>query len=86
MKMSMTTFDKREFNRDTSRAKKAAEKGPVVITDRGKPAHVLLNVEDYRRLAGDRRNIAELLALPGSENIELPIPDRREYPRKANLA
>ncbi|MXZ33063.1 MAG: hypothetical protein F4Z20_06895 [Gammaproteobacteria bacterium] len=35
---------------------------------------------------GDRRNIAELLALPGSENIELPIPDRREYPRKANLA
>lgn len=86
MKMSMTTLTSRKFNRDTSRAKKAAEKGPVVITDRGKPAHVLLNVEDYRRLTGDRRNIAELLALPGSENIELPIPDRREYPREANLA
>lgn len=84
--MSITTLTSREFNRDTSRAKKATEVGPVVITVRGKPAHVLLKMEDYQRLVGDRRNIAELLALPGSESIELPIPDRREYPRQANLA
>jgi hypothetical protein len=30
------------FNQDTSGAKKAAERGPVYITDRGRPAHVLL--------------------------------------------
>ena len=83
--MSITTLTSREFNRDTSRAKKAAEMGPVVITDRGRPAHVLLKIEDYQSLAGERRNIAELLALPGSEDIELPILDRREFPRQANL-
>ena len=86
MEVSITTLTSREFNRDTGRAKKAAEKGPVVITDRGKPAHVLLKIKDYQRLTGGQRNIAELLALPGTESIELPIPDQREYPRQADLA
>ncbi len=36
-----TRISSREFNQDTSKAKKAAEKGPVYITDRGRPAHVL---------------------------------------------
>ncbi|AAW59752.1 hypothetical protein GOX2688 (plasmid) [Gluconobacter oxydans 621H] len=48
--MTVTTFSSREFNQDTSRAKKAAVEGPVFITDRGKPAHVLLSIDDYRRL------------------------------------
>ncbi|MCF9010316.1 type II toxin-antitoxin system Phd/YefM family antitoxin, partial [Pseudomonas carnis] len=38
--MTITTISSREFNQDTSGAKKAARKGPVFITDRGKPAHV----------------------------------------------
>ena len=49
--MMTVTMSSREFNQDTSRAKKAASKGPVFITDRGRPAHVLLTIEDYRRLA-----------------------------------
>ncbi len=76
--MSITTLTSREFNRDTGRAKKAADTGPVVITDRGRPAHVLLRIEDYRRLVGGRRSIVELLALPGSEDIEPPIPSRSD--------
>jgi prevent-host-death family protein len=52
--MGITTFSSREFNQDASRAKKAANKGPVFITDRGKPAHVLLTIEEYRRLRGER--------------------------------
>ena len=52
--MGVTTFSSREFNQDASRAKKAARGGPVFITDRGKPAHVLLTIEDYRRLRGER--------------------------------
>lgn len=47
-----TTVTSREFNQDSSGAKKAAQKGPVFITDRGRPAHVLLSMEDYERLAG----------------------------------
>ena len=51
--MGITTFSSREFNQDASRAKKAARGGPVFITDRGKPAHVLLTIEEYRRLRGE---------------------------------
>ena len=36
--MAVTTFSSREFNQYVSEAKKAAESGPVFITDRGKPA------------------------------------------------
>ena len=60
--MAATTISSREFNQDTSRAKKAAARGPVFITDRGKPAHVLLSIEAYRHLVGKSDTIADLLA------------------------
>jgi prevent-host-death family protein len=68
------TISSREFNQHTSRAKRAANKGPVIITDRGKPAYVLLNHEAYRRLAGGKKSIADLLAMPGGEDIEFDPP------------
>lgn len=70
--MAVTTMTSREFNQDVSKAKRAADRGPVFITDRGHPAHVLLTVEEYRRLAGRQPSVGELLALPGAEDIELP--------------
>jgi prevent-host-death family protein len=84
--MPITTISSREFNQDTSRAKKAAAEGPVFITDRGKPAHVLLSIDDYRRLAGQRRNIADLLAIPGPADLELDIPPRTERARPVDLS
>jgi prevent-host-death family protein len=63
--MNVTTLTSREFNQDASRAKKAAQYGPVFITDRGRPAHVLLTIEDYRRLTGGDMSLAEALAQPG---------------------
>ena len=72
--MTITTLSSREFNQDTSRAKKAASQGPVFITDRGKPAHVLLSIEDYQRITCGRRKIADALATPGLENIEFDPP------------
>src|SRR3546814_13054913 len=63
--MTITTLTSRQFNQDAGGAKKAAERGPVIITDRGKPAHVLLGIQEYRRLIGSRRKIADLLAMPG---------------------
>lgn len=68
--MSITTLSSREFNHDLGRAKKAAKDGPVFITDRGKPAHVLLSFEEYQLLTKQRRNIADALAMPGVEDIE----------------
>jgi prevent-host-death family protein len=72
--MTITTFSSREFNQDVTRAKKAARQGPVFITDRGRPAHVLLTIEEYQRLTGSRATIVELLALPGEADIEFEPP------------
>jgi prevent-host-death family protein len=83
--MAVTTMTSREFNQDSGRAKKAAERGPVFITDRGKTAHVLLTIEEYRRLSGKRPKIADLLAMPGLEDVDLPIPDRQDRPRSVDL-
>ena len=84
--MPITTLSSREFNQDTGRAKKAAAEGPVFITDRGRAAHVLLSIDDYRRLAGQRRNIADLLAMPGLADVELDIPPRTERARPVDLS
>jgi PHD/YefM family antitoxin component YafN of YafNO toxin-antitoxin module len=50
--MTVTTLSSRAFNQDTSAAKKAANRGPVIITDRGRPTHVLLIFKSYRALTG----------------------------------
>lgn len=72
--MTITTLTSRELNQDVTRAKKATRSGPVFITDRGKPAHVLLSFEDYQRLTNQRRNIADALAMPGVADIEFEPP------------
>jgi prevent-host-death family protein len=81
-----TTVSSREFNQDTGRAKKAAKKGPVFITDRGTPAHVLLSIEDYRKLSGSSLNIVELLGMPGVEDIAFDPPRLGEWQRPADFS
>lgn len=84
--MSITTLSSRELNQDVSRAKKAARGGPVFITDRGRPAHVLLTIEEYQRLTGSQENIIDMLGLPlGVEDIELEVPPMRDLARPADL-
>jgi prevent-host-death family protein len=84
--MPITTLSSREFNQDTSRAKKAANDGPVFITDRGKPAHVLLSIQEYQRLTACHQKIADLLAMPGMEDVELEISTLRDLPQPADLS
>lgn len=50
--MTITTVSARDFARDLAQAKRAAESGPVIVTDRGQPAYALLKIADYRRLTG----------------------------------
>jgi len=83
--VTITTLSSRELNQDVTRAKKAAKSGPVFITDRGKPAHVLLSYEEYQRLTGKRRNIVEALSMPGLSDIEVEFPRSRELPRPADF-
>ena len=60
----------RDFNRDVSAAKRAASKGPVIITDRGQPSHVLLTIEDYHRLLSDERSIVDWLSADDEIDLE----------------
>ena len=84
--MTITTLTSREFNQDTSRAKKAAKSGPVFITDRGRPAHVLLTIEEYQRVTASQSSIVDLLAMPGIADIEFePARLHGELYRPADL-
>jgi prevent-host-death family protein len=72
--MAITKLSSREFNQDTSRAKRAAKRGPVFITDRGRPSHVLLTAEEYERITGGQKSIVDLLAMPQAADVEFEPP------------
>ncbi|RMI35602.1 type II toxin-antitoxin system prevent-host-death family antitoxin [Nocardia stercoris] len=84
--MTITTFSSREFNQDTGQAKTAAKLGPVFITDRGRPAHVLLSYDDYLRIAGGGPSIVDLLAAPtDAGTLDVEFPRIADLPRAADL-
>jgi prevent-host-death family protein len=45
--MSIRIFSGRDFSRHVVDAMRLAFEGPVLITSRGKPAFVLLKIDDY---------------------------------------
>ena len=78
----MSEVSAREFNKDVSAAKRAAAQAPVIITDRGRPSHVLLSIADYRRLIADERSIVSWLSVddgidlePGRLDLQLETPE-----------
>ncbi len=83
--MAITTVPSREFNQDASGAKRAASKGPVIITDRGRPAHVLLTIEAYQKLTQKSASITDLLAMPGAADIAFEPPRMGRVSRPADL-
>ena len=83
--MSFTTLSSREFNQDASKAKRAAQTGPVIITDRGRPAHVLLTFENYKLLTRQPARIADLLAMPSAKDADFEMPAMREPAQAADL-
>jgi prevent-host-death family protein len=72
--MTITTLSSREFNQDSSRAKKAARNGPVFITERGRPSHVLLSIEEYQRLTISPDSMVDLLAMPADIGMDFEPP------------
>ena len=84
------SYSAREFNQDTAGAKRAAEDGPVYVTDRGRPSHVLLSITEYERLLAVAAGAAAgrgamdpllFLALPeGVADVELPLDEVTDEP------
>jgi PHD/YefM family antitoxin component YafN of YafNO toxin-antitoxin module len=80
-----TTLSLREFELGAAQAAKAAAKGPVFITDSGRPAHVLLTFSDYQKITRSSTKIADLLAMPGAEDLDFDTAPSREPARSASL-
>ena len=80
----MKTMTSREANQDFSRAKREAKSGPVIITERGRPANVLMTYDEYRRLVGKPQSILEQLAIPefGGHRTRSARADDRALPRR----
>jgi len=75
--VAIPTLSSRELSQHAGRAKRATKTGPVFITDRGRPAYVLLSIEDYRKLSGAHKNILDLLAMPGAAEFDFEPPRLR---------
>jgi PHD/YefM family antitoxin component YafN of YafNO toxin-antitoxin module len=74
VQMAVITITSRELDQDASSAKELAQRGPVFITDHGRPAYVLLTIESYRRLTCGNMSLAEALAQTGSADFEFEPP------------
>ncbi|MGV1760921.1 type II toxin-antitoxin system Phd/YefM family antitoxin [Rhizobium sp. A22-96] len=84
--MTITSLSSRELNHDVSSAKKAAQNGPVIITDRGKPSHVLMTYGEFERLTGKRPNLVDALSMPGLSDIDFDAPRIEIAPRGVDLS
>ncbi|AQR72970.1 type II toxin-antitoxin system Phd/YefM family antitoxin [Sphingomonas sp. LM7] len=72
----MRVIGSREFNQDVSAAKRLARLEPVFVTDRGRPTHVLMSIQAFRQLSGQRESIVDLLALPAASDAQLAPAER----------
>lgn len=71
------TVSSHELARNFSRATRLAAEGPVFITDRGRPAFVLVNIEDFHAMTSKKRDMSllELMeSMPGTEDVEYEVP------------
>ena len=75
--MAVITAD--AFEKDTAHARRRAQDGPLIITDRRGPTQVLLSYEEYQRMR-PWRSLADVLDDPRGGHIELPLPPRKVEP------
>lgn len=85
--MRISNFSSREFNRRVAAAKKAASGDDIVyILDRGKPAHVLMSIEKFKGLTGQKLNILQMLAMPEAADIDFEVNPIFDLPRSVSLS
>jgi prevent-host-death family protein len=66
----MSVVSMREFNQNSSGVVRAASKAPVFLTNRGKPTHVVMSIEDYERSHGQPKSILDTLRQPGGPEYD----------------
>jgi antitoxin Phd len=81
----MKQFTAREFNQAASRIKRASNDGPALISERGKPSHVLMTFETYEKLSTDQAKPPLVPFLESLALSELDISRDRDVGRDVVL-
>ena len=80
----MAVMTSREFNQHVSQAQKAAQSDPVIITNRGEPAYVLMTYAEYEKTLQSksvRSGLDALMPLDAAD-IELELQPRSRAQRR----
>lgn len=87
--MSTTSFSRQEVEHNYAAAEEASQSGPVFITKDGELRSVLMDIDEYRRLAGESdpvgESLVDRLAVPPGEYFDWdPKPIRGRLSRQAD--
>jgi len=83
--MSATKLTVTEVNQNFSRARNALRDGPVIITERGEPAFVLMTYDAFRQRQEGAPTLLERIDLPGTEDVDFDPPRLGPSFRPADL-
>lgn len=69
-------------NRLSSVVKKAADEGPQIISVRGKPAAIVLSMEEYHRLTKPKTRLTDFFKDSPLHDLELDLERIKDAPRE----
>jgi prevent-host-death family protein len=72
--MTLSYMTSASFNQNPSKARQAANENPLVITDHGKPTHVLLTYAEFEAKWAKPKSIAEALYDPDGSDQDFDPP------------
>lgn len=72
-------------NKFSSLVEQAQHEGPQVVTKHGKPAVVVLSVEEYRRITSPKEGLVQFLRESPLGGITLDVSRGKEPPRDVAL-
>ena len=80
----MTVMTNQEFKQNVNQAQNAAQTEPVIITDRGEPAYVLMTYAEYEKTLQSKsvRSSLDALMPLDAADIELELQPRSRAQRR----
>lgn len=72
-------------NQLSSVVKKAADEGPQIISVRGKPAAIVLSMDEYHRLTKPKTRLTDFFKDSPLYDLELDFERNKDFPREVEL-
>lgn len=83
----MTTWQVHEAKaRFSQLLRDATNEGPQVVTKHGRPAAVVMSVEEYRRHEAQQRSLAEVIRSSPLAGVAIDVERSRAGPREVDLS